>query len=156
MLAHHHAALTLSGALSRTFGGVGVFGIAHQQISALAEMQADDAVRPAPDRIDLARALLSLVPTALVSGSSARATERVRRLTERADRPRRPVGLIASTAGLAVLAAPLALALVPAVEAAARDCCPTAYTHLPTTDPSVGPLDDTGNGLRQNVIQQRP
>ncbi|GAA4362956.1 M56 family metallopeptidase [Nocardioides caricicola] len=157
LLAHHHAALTLSGALSRTFGGFGVFGIAHQQISALAEMQADDAVRPAPDRIDLARALLSLVPTGLVSGSpSGRAAERVRRLTERADRPRRPVGLIASTAGLAVLAAPLALALVPAVEAAARDCCPTAYSHLPgTTDPSVGPLD-TGGGLGEDVVQQRP
>lgn len=170
LLAHHHTALTLSGALSRTFGGWGVFGAAHQHICALAEMQADDAVGLEPDRLDLARALLSLVPAGPVMTSASRepvaasaacggAAQRVRRLTERADRSHRRVGVIASVAGLAALAAPLALALIPAVEAAARDCCPSAFSHTPQAPTqSPAPVDVPGvdNRLGQDVIQQRP
>lgn len=162
--AHHHTALTLSGALSRTFGGFGVFGIAHQHICALAEMQADDAVGREPDRLDLAHALLSLAPAGPGGGAPAgtaavatgRAAQRVHRLTQRPNRPRR-VGILAATAGLAAFVAPLALALVPALEAAARDCCPTAYTHLDgLPDESPGPVVVDRDRLLEDVVQQRP
>lgn len=135
--AHHHIALTLSAALSRTFGGIGVFGLAHERIAALVEMQADDAVVPSTDRRDLARALLSLAPAspangvALASTTHGRAVQRVRRLTQADGRPRRRVAVAAAVIGVTTLLAPLALALVPALEVAARDCCPSAISHLP-------------------------
>ncbi|MET1005998.1 MAG: M56 family metallopeptidase, partial [Propionibacteriaceae bacterium] len=62
LVVRHHLALRVSGALSRTFLDVGVFGHAHREITLLAEMQADDAVERGTDRRDLARALLTLSP----------------------------------------------------------------------------------------------
>ena len=152
---HHHTALTLSAALSRTFGGVGVFGLAHERINALVEMQADDAVVPPTDRRDLARALLSLAPAspttgvALASTTHGRAVQRVRRLTHTEGRPRRRVAVAAAVVGLATLLAPLGLALVPALEAAARDCCPSALSHLPDER-------DSGARFGEDVVEQRP
>ncbi|GAB3196667.1 M56 family metallopeptidase [Nocardioides hungaricus] len=143
--AHHHLALSFSAALSRTFWGVAPFGLAHDRIAALAEMQADDAVAPGADRRDLARALLSLAPAspatglALASGTHARAAHRVRRLIEPAALPRRGGTALAAGVGLAVLVAPFALAVVPAVEVAVRDCCPAAVIDLPTGPRSAPP-----------------
>lgn len=137
--ARHHLALTLSAALARAFAGCGVFGLAHERIAALAEMQADDAVVPHADRRDLARALLCLNPAspatgvAVASSTNARAVQRVHRLTEPAARPRRGATLATAACGIAVLVTPAGLALVPAVEAAVRDCCPATIAELPTT-----------------------
>ncbi len=127
----HHLALSLAAALSRTFGGVGVFGLAHEQIGALAEMQADDAVRHTADRQDLARALVALSPApvagALGAGGSPRGpscetTARLERLTRSTAPARRARFLLAATVGASLLAAPVALALSPAVEGG---CCLT-------------------------------
>lgn len=150
--ARHHLALSLSAALSRTFGGLGVFGVAHDRIAALAEMQADDAVVPHADRRDLARALLQLAPAspatgvALASTAGARAVHRVRRLTEPAVLPRRAGAAAAATFGLAVLVAPVGLALAPAVESAVRDCCPATIAELPTApNPAHRPSGGTSS-----------
>ncbi|WP_051247186.1 M56 family metallopeptidase [Nocardioides halotolerans] len=127
----HHLALSLAAALSRTFYGVGVFGLAHQQIGALAEMQADDAVRHISDRQDLARALVALSPMPVgpalgASGSAPRqrceAAARIERLSRSTVPMRRPRFVFAATLGALVLAAPVALALSPAVEGT---CCST-------------------------------
>ena len=154
--AHHHTALTFSAALSKTFFGLGVFGLAHERIAALAEMQADDAVSPAGDRHDLARALLSLTPAspatgvALASSTHGRAVQRVRRLTERREQPGRRVALAAAGLGLATLLAPAALALLPALEVAVRDCCPSAFSHLPDENRQES---GGGGGLREDVVE---
>lgn len=140
---HHHVALTVSAALSRTFGGRSVFGLAHDRIAALAEMQADDAVGSHADRRDLARALLCLSPAyplagvALASSTHARAVQRVHRLTEPAARTHLGGTVLAAALGSAVLVAPVGLALAPAVEAAVRDCCPATIAELPAPAPTA-------------------
>lgn len=127
----HDLALSFAAALSRTFYGIGVFGVAHEQIGTLAEMQADDAVRHISDRQDLARALVALSPIPVgpamgANGSASRrsgeAAARLERLTRSTAPLRRPRFLLAATAGAIVLAAPVALALSPAVEG---NCCST-------------------------------
>lgn len=140
--ARHHTAMTLSHALSRTFGGYGVFGLAHQHLAVLAEMQADDAVGAARDRRALAHALLALAPSGGAAG------RRVRRLAEPTEGPGRRLGPIALVAGLGVLTAPVALALVPAVEASVRDCCPAAYSRLPAA-PGQAPARVGGAGAHR-------
>lgn len=127
----HHVAMTISAALSRTFRGVSIFGIAHDHICSLAEMHADDAVHGGRERRNLGRALLSLSPaapqgSAVLASAGRRTTSRVLRLADGPVEPRRGRGMVAGLVGLATLAVPLAVALGPAVESAARDCCMTA------------------------------
>lgn len=139
LMVRHHLALRVSGALSRTFLEVGVFGRAHREIALLAEMQADDAVQRVTDRRDLARALLTLSPrtpaSALAVGAhdgevGGSALRRVRRLAGERHlvTGHQRIGLI--LAGVVLLLAPVGLALLPAFDAALRDCCPETVFEL--------------------------
>ena len=128
--ARHDLALAATHALARTFDPMRLFQTAHEQITTLVEMQADDAVKAVGDRRSLARALLRMT-SAAACGSSTASLSRARRLTS----PCGPMSLANSTfVGLAtavVLTFPVALALTPALEAAARDCCvPATLTSL--------------------------
>lgn len=134
--ARHDLALTLADALARTFVPLRVFDDARAQIATLVEMQADDAAREAGDRRAMARALVALAvgggqePSSAAgsngessSAAGGNAVARVRRLTT-PDFPlglRRSAGVALATAFL--LAAPIGLALAPAVEASVFDCC---------------------------------
>lgn len=128
--ARHDLALALSGALARTFVGVSLFRTAHEQVAILVEMQADDAARSLTSRRAMATALITLGatvrPAAAAGDSPGSALSRVRRLT--AAQGRVPTGQRAAVGfgALALLAAPVALALSPALEASARDCCHVA------------------------------
>lgn len=133
--ARHDLALALSGALARTFVGVPLFQIAHEQVGILVEMQADDAAQNLASRRAMATALLTLgarpQPTVAAAGSPGSALSRVRRLTG-AHGPvptRQRAAVVFGT--LAVLAAPVALAVFPALEAFARDCCHVALPADP-------------------------
>lgn len=123
----HHVALAWSESLSVAFRRVQLFARAHREITTLVEMAADDAAHSRSDRRALATALVALgtgvrPEVALGAGDTA-AVERVRRLTGPADGPRwGQTGVVALAAAL-VLSMPVSVALAPAIEAAARDCC---------------------------------
>ncbi|WP_447645232.1 M56 family metallopeptidase [Nocardioides zeae] len=124
----HHLALALGATLARTFGRVGPFAAAHREIAVLAEMDADDAARTARQRRTLAAALVTLgtgcrPEVALGAGDTA-ASVRVRRLVSTsAPRLGRGQGALAGLAVVTALAAPVSIAVAPAVETAVRDCC---------------------------------
>lgn len=128
--ARHHLALAASDALSRSFSRFRLFRDAHEQIAMLVEMQADDTAHADADRHTLARALVSLSmgqsPTATLSAGNTAALARVRRLTSSGGQPlRRGQKALIGLSTLLALAAPLGLALAPAVEASATGCCAT-------------------------------
>lgn len=129
--ARHDLALAVSDALARTFHGVRLFTDAHAHISVLAEMHADDSAKAGTDRAQLARALVTLgvgaAPTGSLAAGEAAALVRVRRLVKPTapPLPMRQGALVAMTSGL-VLFAPVALALLPALEATVRNCLPVA------------------------------
>lgn len=137
--ARHDLALTVSGALARAFVGIAMFRTAHQQIGVLAEMQADDSAQNRLSRRAMATALVTLGTSGAASPRPTRAgiaptgsvPSRVGRLVGTQGRVlprhRAAVGL----GVLALLAAPLALALSPALEASARDCCHVALPSEP-------------------------
>ena len=123
--ARHDLALSLTDALARTFVGLRVFEDARAQITTLVEMQADDAARARGDRRAMARALVLLAvggqgATADVGGSAA---ARVRRLSSSGLVLGRRRGAAVALASVLLLAAPIGLALAPAIEAAAFDGC---------------------------------
>lgn len=128
--ARHDLALAYSGALARTFPYVRLFATAHAQIAVLLEMAADDAAVRPEDRRALARAIVALGtgvrPQAALAASDTAALVRVRRLTSTTRRPEWRLGVAATFAGAVLLSLPLGLALAPAMEAAARDCCAVA------------------------------
>lgn len=137
----HDLALTLSAALARSFAGVSLFRTAHQQIGILAEMQADDAAQNFASRRAMATALVTLGTTGGRSrhtsspeAPAGSTTSRVRRLVVTKGRvlprQRAAVGL----AALALLMAPVALALSPAFEASARDCCHVVVPSQPQSE----------------------
>lgn len=125
--ARHDLALAYSGALARTFQWVPLFARAHAQIAVLLEMAADDAAASPADRRALAAAIVALGtgirPEAALAASDTAAVIRVRRLTSTNRSPRWGLGIAAMAGTAVVLSLPLGLALAPAVEAAARDCC---------------------------------
>lgn len=128
--ARHDLALALSGALARTFVGVSLFRIAHEQVAVLVEMQADDAAQNLTSRQAMATALVTLGTTvrpAVATGDSpGSAVSRVRRLAgARSHVPTRQWAAV-GFGTLALMAAPVGLALTPALEASARDCCHVA------------------------------
>lgn len=133
--ARHDLALAMSGALARTFVGVPLFRTAHEQVAILIEMQADDAAQNLASRRAMATALLTLGatvrPVDTSAGEPGSALSRVRRLAAAQGpapaRHRVAVGFGA----LALVAAPLGLALSPALEASARDCCHLALPVEP-------------------------
>lgn len=121
--ARHDLALNLADALARTFSGLGVFHDARSQIATLVEMQADDAARAIADRRAMARALVVL---AVGGGSASPGGSSAARVT-RLGSPGRGLGLgkgaAVAFASALLLAAPIGLAVAPALEAAALDCC---------------------------------
>ena len=127
----HDLAVALSGALAAVFGAMPGFRTALEQVAVLVEMQADDAADSAADRRMMASALLSLAGSPQFSSGpstpGATAGTRVRRLIGAAH-PRvtwRQRAAITTTS-VVLLSLPVMLALMPAVEAAARGCCGTA------------------------------
>lgn len=131
--ARHDLALALSSALAITFR-LPLFTTAHTQVAILAEMQADDAATDASSRRAMASALLSLGTTPGPNGAApatvSSAYARIQRLTGTPsvvnNRQRAAVGACT----LALLAAPVLLALAPALEASTRDCCHLALAPV--------------------------
>lgn len=125
--ARHDLALAYSGALHRTFPWVPLFATAHREISVLLEMAADDSATTPADRRALARAIVALGtgirPETALAASDTAAVARVRRLTSTAPDTSLRSRALAGAAVVFVLSAPVGLALAPAAEAAARDCC---------------------------------
>lgn len=132
--ARHDLALAYSGALARTFPWVPLFAAAHGQVTILLEMAADDAAASPSDRRALAAAIVALGtgtrPEAALAASDTATVVRVRRLISTTGSAVRGPRLAAVAGAALLLALPLGLALAPAVEAAARDCCTVA--DLPT------------------------
>ena len=116
----HDLALALSTALAQVFGRLSVFRIAHQQVSMLVEMQADDAARSSTDRRAMASALLTLSghsrASAEVTFGGTNSAVRVRRLID-PDPTQVSWGqrLLIGVASAVLLATPIGLALAPAV-----------------------------------------
>lgn len=125
--ARHDLALAYSGTLARTFRFVPLFATAHAQIAVLLEMAADDAATSPADRCALAGAIVALGtgvrPEAALAASDTAAVIRVRRLTSTTRSTEWGLGFVAAAAAAVLLSLPVGLALAPAVEAAARDCC---------------------------------
>ena len=134
--ARHDVALSVADALSRTFRGITLFTTAHHQVATLVEMQADDAARGVGARHAMASALVVLGstvrPTTAPTEEGGVAAARIRRLAEASPsiiRPRQRLAVGACT--VALLSTPVALALAPAMEASARDCCHVALPADP-------------------------
>lgn len=133
--ARHDVALALSEALNQTFKGLPLFRIAHEQVGILVEMQADDAARDKESRRAMASALVTLGttvrPTPAPPDTVNSSVTRIHRLTGSpvGVRPRQQAAVGACT--LAILVAPLALAVAPAIEATTRDCCHIAIPKGP-------------------------
>lgn len=125
----HDLALALADVLRRALGPVAVFRVAHEQVSTLIEMQADDA---AHDRHGLARALVTLgsgpaagVPEPGLGAGNVAAVARVERLAAAAGpwkpwKRRQSLAVVLGTAIL--LATPVALATSPIVEMIITGC----------------------------------
>lgn len=132
--ARHDLALAYSDALARTFPWVPLFAVAHDHVATLLEMAADDAAAGARDRRRLAVALVALGtgvrPETALAASNTALLQRVRRLTTISASTPRGTGFLLSTTAALVLSAPLGLALAPAIEAAATDCCTVATATL--------------------------
>ena len=126
--ARHDLALAYSDALTRTFPWVPLFALAHSQVTTLVEMAADDAATGPEDRRRLASAIVTLGtgvrPEAALAASNTATLQRVRRLTtDSSARAPRGLGVVAGMAAVVLLSVPLGLALAPAIEAAATQCC---------------------------------
>lgn len=125
--ARHDLALAYSDALTRTFSWVPLFALAHAQVATLLEMAADDAATGPQDRRRLARALVTLGtgirPEAALAASNTATLQRVRRLTGSSQPAPRGLGVVVGAATVVLLSVPVGLAMAPAIEAAATDCC---------------------------------
>ncbi|PUA80778.1 M56 family metallopeptidase [Nocardioides currus] len=128
--ARHDLALALSAALARTAGRVSLFRTAHEQITTLIEMQADDAARGRDARRAMATALMTLGSTSRPADAGAASTEsaapRIRRLINAAPLTGARQRCAVALGAVALLAAPVGLALSPALEASTNDCCHVA------------------------------
>ncbi len=126
----HDLALALADVLRRALGPLAVFRVAHEQVSTLIEMQADDA---AHDRHGLARALVTLgsglaadgVPEPGLGAGNVAAVARVERLAAASGpwkpwKRRQSLAVFLGTATL--LATPVALAMSPLVEMVITGC----------------------------------
>lgn len=129
--ARHHVLIAASAALSRTFFGLGVFALAAERISHLAEMHADDAAGR-EQRPHLATALLHLVgcptPAGALGAGGGEAVARIVRLSQ-PDVPLSRGTRVFVMALLAVLlVSPMLIALLPAGVALVVDCCTSLLT----------------------------
>lgn len=126
----HDLALTASDAVSRAIP-LPLFRTAHEQIATLIEMQADDSARAASDRRSLANALVTLSvgqsPQAAIGAGDTAALARVRRLASPGpDRLSAPRKALVALACATAIVTPVGLALAPAFEASATECCTTS------------------------------
>ena len=123
----HDVVLAMFVALRRAFPGVAAMSIAHDEVSQLVEMRADDVALRGTERFTLAKALVGLseapIPAGAVAASGA-ALVRLQRVAE----PPRPLsrwgGLMAVALTGVLLLIPLAIAVEPAAAAAMMSTCP--------------------------------
>jgi len=118
----HHLLLAMTSALRRAFPFVPLLAQADEQVAVLTEMAADDHAARRHKRADLATALITLATTrhrsaALTAGGPAAIT-RIHRLLAPTPSPGRPARIARLTAGIAALALPAAVALLPLIAAA--------------------------------------
>lgn len=120
----HHIPILVSRVLAVAFLQRGIFGEAATQVALLAEMEADDGARHLPGlQGALARLALASSPASALGAGGATVIQRLRRL-ESAPAPLGLPARFAVRAGVvAVVAAPLAIALVPTLQALMFDCC---------------------------------
>jgi hypothetical protein len=124
----HHRLVLLAQLLRVGFPWLPAARLAHQAVTALVELAADDAAARAQGRRQVAAALAALgdapVPTAALGAAMVSATERVSRLLT----PRRQGGALALLTGLLLLGLPLAAqllaVLVPLARVAGVRVCP--------------------------------
>lgn len=125
--ARHHLVLRVAEALANTFGQRLGLGAARERIAALAEMHADDAA-DSTLRTELATALIVLAggarPASALGASGASALIRVSRLVAPAAPISVPLRRLGVASAAMLFAAPLLLALSPAMMTTLQDYCP--------------------------------
>lgn len=129
----HHLRLAAARGLERAFPFVGAFAMARAETARLTELAADDAAARATDRLTVAGALLALaqdaaaarqpVPEAVLAATGHATGQRVRRLLDGPVPLSRRWALLGGLVVAATLAAPFAVAAVPAMAMAGMDCC---------------------------------
>ncbi|NUW34713.1 M56 family metallopeptidase [Nonomuraea sp. SMC257] len=117
---HHHQFTAVARGLRRAFPFVALFATAEQEIDRLTELAADDAAVRVSDRLTVADALLTLAldhstPTPAVAAAGRRTGQRVRRLLARTPPLRAIASLTIGVLARAAIAAPLAVAALPAL-----------------------------------------
>lgn len=126
--ARHHLVIATARGLHRAFRPIPLFRAAVREISRLTELAADDAAVKATGRLMLAEALVTLAdgdpaPRPALAASGGNTAQRVRRLLIGPV----PLRLLATAPGvvvvLAVMVAPVAVAIAPALAAAGQNYC---------------------------------
>lgn len=118
----HHLLVTLAGSLAAAFPRVATLRRAHEQITRLVELLADDAAAAASHRLNVAEALLALsapAPVAALGAGGPATAARVRRLIAGPQ----PLSRAAATAGVLALAALVAFPFAIAAGSAAGGGC---------------------------------
>lgn len=129
----HHLVLAFADALRRAFPRVPLFRHAHDQISWLVEMLADDIAGDRHGRFTVAAAMAALAgggaPAAALAAGGSTAVARARRLVA----PARPLRTRSVLAGLALAAAvaalPAVVAAAPAAAASRMAPCANSVSH---------------------------
>lgn len=124
----HHLVVAWAVGLARALPWVSLFRTGTVEVARLVEMVADDAATRQHDRLTVARALVLLsgqtAPAAAMGAAGPTALLRVRRLAAPVD----PLGWWRAALGLAAagvaLVLPVAIAVLPAVEAGRMTICP--------------------------------
>lgn len=138
----HHLLVALANGLNRAFPRVSLFRHAHDQISRLVEMVADDTASERHGRVTVAAAMAALAgaaaPAAALAAGGSTALSRARRLLA----PRRPLTTRSVVVGFALTAA---IAMLPTAVAAAP-----AIVHLATCSHSADSV------VAANTVSSQP
>lgn len=129
----HHVVNQVAGGLRTAFPFVPALCVASDQIAQLTEMIADDgAIRRGADRLTLASALVRLAeahaPAGALGAGGATVVCRVRRLLVETPPVAGPGRLLALAGMALVAAAPLVVAVAPALAVASSNYCPVSLT----------------------------
>ncbi|QYJ05418.1 M56 family metallopeptidase [Nocardioides panacisoli] len=124
----HDLVVASSAALADAFGFLPLFRCGATEVARLIELRADDVAQRRTGRLTLARALVRLAgsaaPVGALGAGGPDTVRRVRRLVH----PVEGIGVLRATAvlgtGMALLAFPVAMALLPAVMAMYATYCP--------------------------------
>ncbi|MCK9872340.1 M56 family metallopeptidase [Nocardiopsis dassonvillei] len=131
----HHLLVALTRGVERAFPFVRAFALARSETARLVELAADDAATLATDRLTVAGALLALakggsseqspMPEAVLAASGHGTGNRVRRLIDGRTRLSPWQVVLGGAVAVAVVIAPLAVVVIPAIAMAGAHCCPT-------------------------------